>query len=982
MNRIIILILFIGTFSANINSQNFKTVPALSPPVDSLAGQEEWEIYLDGPWKFNPQTGPDGHLWDFEKANDLDLVDLPSVWYMDRLNISPGDTAGYYYNIWIPPSWEGHIIKLRFDGVYSQATVFTNGFEVGEIKHPFTSYEFDITELVAHGLYNMLYMRITSGSLGDSLSNASYYAAHDLGGIHHFPKVFALPDCHFTSMHVRTRFDSSYNDAWMIVDYTITNPRDTVKHVTVDINMADTAGNLVYLGMGVDRYMRLKARQTQSFSDSFLIESPIKWDPEHPVLYELRTILSISGELSLWSSRKFGFRQIEVRGNQVYVNNMPIKLHGVNRHDIEPYAGRLPRVSTMARDLSLFKKANINYIRTSHYPPSGDFLDLCDKLGFFVEVEAPFCWAHTSMADGQSEYLMPPAKRYEAIVEPTLRMVNNFMSHPSVLMWSLGNESKHYKEYFRESARAVKQLDPYRPLVFSSITPDSDMNELEIGSHHLPGPDGPSLYSNTERPIVFDAYAHLYTYNHRELVTDPGLRDLWGEKTAAMWEEMYQTEGILGGAIWSGIDEVHISYGYPIGFGAWGILDIWRRTKPEYWHVNQIYSPVRISKSTKQSGKGDKLTLDLENRHDFTNLKECRIEWKYGEVTGFVEADIPPRSAGQVSVDLPGNQDSDFVDIRILDPRGKQIQQSRFYPDLSKAKAKKEKTGPFSPLSYEENESELFINSAGSRIVLDKKSGLFRIMKDSDTLVFHSPGLMILPLTEDKGKQLRGRYSEPESFTETAGGWKPGSVDVESTKKNACLIRITGKYNEATGSYTYEIRKDGIISVSYDFSLDVEVSPRQVGLVFDVNDRLSTLLWERKGFWSYYPPTHIGRISGEAKTNMELPVTWEPGPVTPPKNIWELDRNDLGSNDFRSTRTRILRAGLGSADGKMIEVISDGTQAVRAWHSEGKIRLLIADFNDGGYERLNLASVEKEKTVWQKGTQLTGRVQIRFNGSE
>ena len=291
---------------------------------------------------------------------------------------------------------------------------------------------------------------------------------------------------------------------------------------------------------------------------------------------------------------------------------------------------------------------------------------------------------------------------------------------------------------------------------------------------------------------------------------------------------------------------------------------------------------------------------------------------------------------------------------------------------------KKNETGPVSPLSYEENENKLIINTAGVSIVLDKISGLFSIMKDSDTLVHHSPCLMILPLTENNGKQLKGRYTEPESYTETAGGWMPGTVDIESTKKNACIIRVSGRYNEATGSYSYEIGKDGVISVSYDFRLDAEVSPRQVGLVFDVNDSLSTLSWERTGFWSYYPPVHIGRVSGEAKTNMEVPVSWQPGPVIPPQNIWEWDRNDLGSNDFRSTRTRILRAGLQSADGKAIEVLSDGTQGVRAWHSDGMIRLLITDYNDGGYERLNYASEEQEKTVWQKGKQISGTVRIRL----
>ena len=264
--------------------------------------------------------------------------------------------------------------------------------------------------------------------------------------------------------------------------------------------------------------------------------------------------------------RRVGFRQIEVRGNQVFVNNHPIKLRGACHHEVMPLRGRSVNNDMWRRDVELFREGNVNYLRTSHYPPDEALLEACDELGMFVEVEAPFCWAH--------EAKVPDALRQDILVNQHLAMVNLNRSHPSVLMWSMGNESNLYAEYFKEAAGLVKQIDPTRPRIFSQWGPDADQGELEVTNHHYPGPEGPDKYRNYSRPVVFDEFCHLNAYNRLELAADPGLRNMWGVLLDRMWNAMYHSQGVLGGAIWAGIDDTFFLPGErAVGYGTWGPID-------------------------------------------------------------------------------------------------------------------------------------------------------------------------------------------------------------------------------------------------------------------------------------------------------------------------------------------------------------------------------------------------------------------------
>lgn len=173
-------------------------------------------------------------------------------------------------------------------------------------------------------------------------------------------------------------------------------------------------------------------------------------------------------------------------------------------------------------------------------------------------------------------------------------MVNLNRSHPSILMWSMGNESLKFKEYFKQASETVKQLDPSRPRIFSQWGPDADEGTLEITNHHYPGPEGPDKYRHYKRPVTFDEFCHLNAYNRLELAADPGLRNMWGKLLDAMWNDMYHSQGVLGGAIWVRIDDTFFLPGEKaVGYGTWGTIDGWRREKPEYWGMKRHIVPLK-----------------------------------------------------------------------------------------------------------------------------------------------------------------------------------------------------------------------------------------------------------------------------------------------------------------------------------------------------------------------------------------------------
>jgi len=377
----------------------------------------------------------------------------------------------------------------------------------------------------------------------------------------------------------------------------------------------------------------LEKTQTLSWTHPGLIRKTIEilvpnakwWTPETPNLYLLE--VAVGDHLV---RQPVGFRDIKVQGRQLLVNGHPVKLLGVNRHEIDPLRGRSPDPATCRRDAELFKEANVNLIRTSHYPPSKAFLDACDELGIFVECEAAVCWiGHPASPIWKTDWDKNDPKFLPYFRRAALEMIAACRNHPSVILWSPANES-NWTESFSTVISEMKRLDPTRPVVFHDQCWGNFNNfgsKADIANYHYPSEANTHMWSELDRPVWFGEYAHLQCYNRRELAADPGIRADWGRPLARMVDRMWEQPGCLGGAVWSGIDDLfHMPDGHLKGYGEWGPIDGWRRKKPEWFGMRRAYAPFKILEE--HIPEHGPIRLKIQNRFNFTDLSECEIWWE------------------------------------------------------------------------------------------------------------------------------------------------------------------------------------------------------------------------------------------------------------------------------------------------------------------------------------------------------------------
>ncbi|MEI7957284.1 MAG: glycoside hydrolase family 2 TIM barrel-domain containing protein, partial [Verrucomicrobiota bacterium] len=666
---------------------------------------------------------------------------------------------------------------------------------------------------------------------------------------------------------------------------------------------------------------------------------PAKWDSEHPNLYTLTIELKADGKLLETVIQRVGFRQVEVRGNQMFVNNMPVKLRGICRHEADPLHGRSLAPGTWRKDAELFRTANCNYIRTSHYPPAEEFLEACDELGLFVECEGPFCWA------GQTK--ITSAEVPDLITRQHLEMLEAYRNHPSITQWSLANESGAFGEYFLPSAKLLRQLDPTRLLVFSDMTGGGG-EPLDISNNHYPGYcdakypglEGPARYADSKQPMIFDEYCHLNSYNRLELATDPGLRDIWGLGLAGMWQNILKSKGCLGGAIWSGVDDTFfLPNGKIVGYGPWGPIDGWRRPKPEYWNMKNAYSPLAVKETSMPANKPVRLTI--ENHQTFTDLKEMRFEWKCGKRSGTARTtSVPPGQTG--TLDIPVSDAGKMLEVSAISPGGLNIDVWQIALGTDPRTALPVPAAKPGPVTLEKPAGKIIVRTAGFTVTFDAATGMA-------TAPFTGTDLLLLSSVPDSPGG--GMEAPSQLYSETCSNWKALAITAEATADQGVAVRVEGAYAEAQGTYIFQFAKDGTLTLDYDFAVTEkgQRDPRQIGVVFRLPRECDTLTWRRNAKWSAYPDDHIGRAQGTATAFVKgVPISLLAGPRERPTWSWSDDATPNGCNDFRSTKMNVYEAALLSPSGQGLRLLSDGSAHVRCWVVENSANLLVAEYTNHG----------------------------------
>ena len=900
------------------SSESGERLLTLVPIPRSVGDVRNPVIDLSGDWRFS--TTPPVEYW----KPDLDLaawsvVAVPSEFEMTGVKIIPNKEYPCRRSIHIPGDYANHRVFIRFDGVYGHARVWINGIFVREHSGGFTSWDCEITAHVNAGQTAELVVGITDRS--DDISQASYYAKHSIAGILRDVRLFALPVVHLQSLDTVATLDSHYRDG--VIHLVAGLASFDSKTARLKLSLDDNEGRPVSLQLST---ISLDQRSGGTIHQ-IIVPDPKRWDAEHPNLYVLHMSLVVDGEVAETVSRTLGFRSVERAGNELRVNGQSVKLRGVCRHSIHPIHGRAVPAEFDETDATLFRAANVNFVRTSHYPPTEAFLDACDRHGIYVEEETAVCW---STVDGGASSNPDFADRFKSQLE---EMIRRDQTHPCVLFWSLGNESQ-WGTNFAIEHRSVVEMDKSRPIIFSypDTAPAGEVN-FDIYSKHYA--DLRSDLRSSTYPILNDEYAHISCYNLETLRRDPGVRNFWGDSIRRFGEKFLTSDGCLGGSIWAGIDEVFLLPEGPVGYGMWGIIDGWRRPKPEYWLTKKAYSPIRIEDRPFPLPEQDKpLCLPIKNAFDHTNLGEVAINWAVGTDAGCLESvNIPPHGSGLLQFPSRTWKRGEILELQ-FHWMGLAIDQFRL-PIGSLTSPTP--TLPSKGASLRRNSDNLVVEGEDIVVSISLLTGLV----DKATL----KGQVVL---------VGGPYLDIGSGP-LASHWLLRSC-VASEKQGVISIHTIGEstFEDQTDNVPveFEIEIDGSGTMTTHYQIRGDLPPNsQSAIAYILPSTVDKLRWNRQALWSVYPEDHIGRPTGVAlKTGNHQPLVFGERPQWP----WSEDTSDFflsgqtkppiqATNDFRSLKENIWHAECcleGSA--ARVRAEANGDAAVRtAVMSDGNVSLSV-----------------------------------------
>ena len=878
------------------------------PVLQELAGVETPAVLLSGTWQF--RYSPDSK-WD--------KIQVPGEPAMQGYAIEHDKPFTYRKSFTVPADYAGKHTILRFDGVYSYARLFVNDTFVREHHGGFTRWDTDITPFVRPGKKNEIRLEVTDRL--DDISYASGYAHHPIGGILRDVTLFALPETCLYDFYAETHLDAAYEDAVLKIGYS----SPVAGGAEVAYTLTEPSGR---------RYPLVQSRfplEEGGNMNELPVKNPLKWDAEHPNLYTLTITLSKDGkEIGRFDCR-IGFRDVKIEKARMLVNGMPVKLRGACRHDIHPTLGRTTTAELDSLDVILFKRSNMNFVRTSHYPPTERFLEYCDRYGIYVESETAVCFVDTyrqkNYAPGKTQDSAEFTPRY---LSQCREMVKSFRSHPSILFWSIGNESV-YGTNFQQCWDWVKATDKTRPVIFSYPGSVGEKEPVyDILSMHYQDINGNlNQWNRSTRgfqgegiPALFDEWAHPACYTYATLQEDPNIREFWGHSLEKMWSGLFDAPGGLGGAIWGYVDETFMLpepkvgtafwkefartakpedyQGKCVGYGEWGIVDVWRREKPEFWATKKAYSPVRLMTTEVPSFlSGQRLLLPVYNRFDHTDLNEIKIRYTYKGVEKELPApSIAPHQKGLLVIPAEAWEEGELLSICFYTATGELLdaEQVSLGSDYHVRLADSEASPVNGVLQVEETAGMMTIKGDGFEIPFSKETGLIcNATSKGQVIIEKGPFLHLdINLNHLTGAEVR---KSARKFLTSDSDWKKQSLTY-TRKEGAVEVALSGFYQDVQTDILIRISPAGEMNVSYVVAGQPNGYLRETGLSFYLPERLDYLQWERKGMWSCYPEGAFAGNTGETSLYNPKQVRYGENPAQP----WSADTHnyyywaDAGAN--------------------------------------------------------------------------------------
>ena len=881
--------------SAMMSEETFN-YPWLSPMKADL-------ISLNGKWDFNFSPSADKR----PSENDIftkgklvwETINVPSCWEMLGYDVplyvnvdypfknNPpyievkeqykglyGDNpVGTYHKTFsVPENWDKKRVFLHFDGIYSGAYVWCNGKKVGYCQASNNDAEFELTKYLKQG-ENDLYVQVFRWT------DASYLEGQDMfhmSGLHRDVYLFAVEPVFISDHYITSTLDanSNYKNGNLNVELTFDNPTGKKAEKIIEIELLDAKNNLVWK---TNRKEILKQRQTKITLNHQLNNINL-WNAETPYLY---TIVirqkDKKGNEELVFSTKYGFRDIKIANNCLYINGEKVLFKGVNTQDTHPLYGRSIDINTMLQDIIMMKQANVNTMRASHYPRQAKMYAMTDFYGLYVmdeaDVECHLNWA----AHGEKGGITNDSTWRAQFVDRTEAMVLKSRNHPSIIFWSLGNESGG-GENFLHTYKAIKTLDN-RPIHYEGSTRGATPH-TDFYSVMYPHLNEVIAFANSDtlnQPYIMCEYAHAMGNAIGNL--------------KEYWDEIENGKNAIGGCIWDWVDQSiyfpqaikkgeftkcgfpYYAAGYDFpgphqgNFMNNGIIRADRKWNDKLAEVKQVYQYIKFRKFNKETKK-----LFFENKYDFKELENYFLDFQiiedgYEIYNGKVE--IPALKPNEsIAIELPfdvelNKEKESFINIQarlkesnLWAKKDYPIAQAQFPLNKIENRLKpviesKEK------FNVKEDNQVLTLENNGFEISFDKQNGEILYWKYADCEV----------ISNKKGSPHynNNRWIENDKHGDSISGDIASSFEINLNKEHTkAEVKITTTNEKCPYTIEYTIYSNNTIDMKLTLTPIVK-DLRRLGIGMIFSKDFEEIDYYAKGPWENYndrkEASFIGRYS-------------------------------------------------------------------------------------------------------------------------
>ncbi|PWE00402.1 glycoside hydrolase family 2 TIM barrel-domain containing protein [Marinilabilia rubra] len=896
------------------------TFTSFQSPDKALEGEEpEFRQSLNGTWKFHlakkPSEKPDNFFdpnFDVSKWDDIKVpgnwevegfdvpiyVNIPYPFADERTPITelkngpepprvPRDynpVGSYRHSFNISTNWDGRRILIQFGAVKSAFYIWINGEKVGYSEGSKLPAEFDITDYALPGQTNTVALEVYRWS------DASYLECQDfwrLSGIERNVEIYSQPHTRIRDFEVVSTLDEAYRNGELSLFVDVKNHISQNRNLVVEMTLLDQ--DTPVLTQQNELFLPKASELTSEFKTTLPGIRP--WSAEKPNLYTLLvTLRNEDGTVLESTARKIGFRSVEIKRGQLLINGVAVTLKGANLHEHHPETGHVMDEEMMMRDIELMKQNNLNAVRLAHYPQPEGWYELCDEYGIYIVDEANI--ESHGLGYGERSLAKDPLWQ-KAHVERMTRMVERDKNHPSVIIWSMGNEGGNGIN-FKEGYKAIKALDrSLRPVQYerteigSRFALDFDWN-TDIIVPQYPGPKTFEWFGQKllDRPFIPSEYAHAMGNS------TGNFQDYWD------YINMYPQ--LQGGFIWDWVNQSIWkedengqrirAYGGDFGenmpsdgnFLLNGIVNADRSPQPALHEVKKAhewvkFKPLRLNQNEAR--------LLVENYYDFTNLREYQIKAYIkadGQTLKTVElpvTEINPHLGGVVNFDISGIEVQPateyFLEMEVTTrkaqqgviPEGHVVAREQIMLPWE-SELKQEKQMPNGKVEMNEGSDFYNFRMGDVSLRIDKSTGYINGYQHKNTDLIQpdggpKPDLWRAPNDNDFGA---GMPQKNINWKKATHSQKLISIEAKKTDNSAYKVTATWNLPEVNTQFTtvYTIYSNGSVKVANQLkgSETEESDIPRVGILMTLPREFEKFNWYGRGPWENYVDRNTSSFVG------------------------------------------------------------------------------------------------------------------------